>query len=184
MIISDKDILEDILEVTNIFDNGIKKSIFDHLHWLCQQIGRNLLARRENLRDQNPGAVPYFHTKVIWVKMLSRPISDDPKLSQVWRLRRKYNDVMDDLLDIEEYMHILNIHDMEEFKYFDNRGNLTSSGKHQFWLNFNDQLKSFEYNKCDLRPVSSGRSANPTSHRTDRYDRNEKQIHPATNPRR
>ena len=61
------------------------------------QIGRNLTARREDLKDKHLGAVDSSVTRVIWVRMLARPLSDDPELSKIWRLRRKFNDVLDEI---------------------------------------------------------------------------------------
>ena len=82
--------------------------------------------------------------------MLSRPIPDDPQLANLWKLRRKFNEVMDDLFEVERFSHVMNIHDMEEFKYFDGHGNLTAVCKKQFWIGINDQIKAFEYHKMDL----------------------------------
>ena len=157
--------------------------MYDNLHWLMQHVGRCLIRRRDDLRNKNTGAIPSEHTRVIWVAMLARPISDDPDLSKIWKLRRKFNEVLADPLEIENYMHIMTIKDMEEDHYFDSRGNLTIKGQQQYWLNLNDQLKAFEYHSTDLRPARSensfrGRECNRNrdcgsrdSHRNDRSHR-------------
>ena len=142
---------------------GIKKSIFDNLHWLLQQFGCNLTARRDDLKNKNPGTMAQAFTRVIWVQMLARPISEEPKLARVWKLRRKFNDVLDDLCEIKQYMHVLPIKDMEEFKFFDSRGNLTTAGKKQFWLQLNEQIKAFEYHKTELRPPSKPQASYQSS---------------------
>ena len=77
--------------------------------------------------------------------MLARPISDDPHLAKIWKLRQKFNKVLDDIMEIEQFMYVMPIRNMEESKYFDDQGHLTKAGKNQFWLSLNDQFKAFEY---------------------------------------
>ena len=85
--------------------------------------------------------------------MLARPISDNPDLAKVWKLCRKFNEVLDEALKVEQYMHILTVRDMEESNYFDINGNLTPTGQRQYWRNINHQMKEFDHNKIDLRPL-------------------------------
>ena len=68
---------------------------------------------------------------------------------------------MDDLFEVERFSHVMNICDMEEFKYFDGRGNLTAAGKKQFWIGINNQIKASEYQKIDLQP-STKSTVKPT----------------------
>ena len=168
IVIPDKDILKSI----EIYDNGIKKVIYSNMCWLLQQFGRNLNSRRDDFRNKNTGAVPPTFTRVLWVQMLARPISDDPELARIWKLRRKFNEVLNDLFAIEQYMHVVPIKDMEEFKYFDNHGNLTNAGKECFWLSLNDQIKAFEYHRTDLRPSAAQKSKSDHPPQHDRgHDR-------------
>ena len=157
---------KDVIQSNEFYDNGIKKALFDNLQWLSRQFGRNLLARREDLKSKNIGAVHPEITRVIWVRMLARPIVDDPELSKIWKLRRKFNDVMDDLFEVEQYMHVMAINDKEEFQYFDNRGHLTVAGQREFWLSLNQQLKAFEYHNIDLwRSTTTDQEANRNDNR-------------------
>ena len=173
IVVPDKDILESI----EIYDNGIKKAIFDNLHWLLIQFGHNLITRREDLRAKNTGATPPFFTKVIWVQMLARPISEDPKLARIWKLHRKFNDVLDNLCEIEEYMHVLPIREMEEFKFFDERDNLTPAGEKHYWLHLNDQIKAFEYNNTDHRPTTTKPRSALNQHTAHRNTSNDHRDH-------
>ena len=90
------------------------------------------------------GAAPAELPRVFWVKMLSRPHTEDPKLKQVWKLRRKFNDQLVRLLQEEDKMHWISITKVNEFTHFDTFGNLTTLGQRQFWSEFNQQIKTFD----------------------------------------
>ena len=136
-IVPDKDIIQDI----GHYDDGVKKAMFDNLNWLTKQIGRCITQHREELKKCKPGSVAAEVPRVIWVSMLARPISDDPFFTKIWKISRKFNQVLEDILEIENFMHIMFIQGMEELKFFDSRGDLTSAGQWQFWHNLDDQIK-------------------------------------------
>ena len=141
VILLDKDIVENI----NSFDCGVRDLMVDNVNWLLKQVAKCLLTHREDIRSKNPGALANEITRVIWIPMLTQPIMDNNALARIWHLRRKFNLVLQDLLQIEWYMHYLPIERMEEAHYFDHYGNLTSAGKKAFWLNFDKQFKELDY---------------------------------------
>ena len=103
--------------------------------------------------------------------MLARPLTENRKLAKLWKLRRKFNEVLTDLLEIEQYMHVMTIPNMDEAKYFDNGSALTEMGKKQFWVSLNDQFKSFKYHALDDSTIQ------PKTHCGDsEYVRNTKKL--------
>ena len=146
IIIPDKDVIESIVQFDIKIDCGIKDTIFDNLHWLMQQIGKCLITCREDLKSKNPGAITPEYTHIVWIEMLTRPITEDLELARIWKVRRKFNSVLRDLLKIEEFMDSINIQNMQEDKYYDTFGELTSAGQTAFWCNLDKQLKEYEFN--------------------------------------
>ena len=127
--VPDKDIVESI----QLFDVGVKKTTFDNLLWLVKCIARCMLTRREDLKRKHLGAAARETTKIIWINMLARPIDDEnPQLARIWKLRRKFNEVLSDIIEGESYMNVMTLANMEEIKYFDWQGNLTETGRNQF----------------------------------------------------
>ena len=102
--------------------------------------------------------------------MLARPFTENRKLAKLWKLRRKFNDVLTDLLEIEQYMHVMTIPNMDEARYFDNCGALMEIGKKQFWVSLNEQFKSFEYHALDDSTTQQ------SSHSDGEYVRNTKKL--------
>ena len=145
IIIPDADIIEFI--TTKTF--GARDEIEEHLFWLMKQILNALITRREDLKQKNPGAVTADLCRVIWMKMLTRPITQDENLKKMWKLRPKFNDTLDNLLSVKKYMHMVNVPNMEEVKFFDQRGALTPLGKRNFWRNFNDEFRRIDFGITD-----------------------------------
>ena len=152
IIIIDKDLVQD--EENKGF--GAKKAIEDHLFWVVKQISRALLTRREDLKQKCPGAVTADLTRVVWIKMLTRPITRDASLKRIWKLRPKFNDALDNILGIEKYMHVINVPRMDETKYFDERGQLTPAGKRVYWRNINGEIKSLDTKLAEAQCIRTG----------------------------
>ena len=140
VIVIDKDIvvpqLKKNIEATEI--------ITDQIYWLVRQISRTILARREDLKIHTPDSVSTEPTTIVWVKMLTGPITENSSLRKMRKLGMKFNDAMDTILISEKYMRTLTVKNMEEDIYFDIRGNLTTSGKRIFWQNLNNELKAID----------------------------------------
>ena len=116
---------------------------------MIKQISRALLTHREDLKDKNLGAVMADLTRVVWVQMLTRPITKDHELKKTWKLRPKFNSALEKILDIERYMHVINIPNMEEFRFFDSKGELTSTGKEAFWKHLNTEIRRLDFNLAE-----------------------------------
>ena len=89
---------KDVIESQSKRDFGAKNAIEEHLSWLVKQVSKSLLTRHEDLKNRNPGTVTAELTRVIWVKMLTRPITEDTVLKKVWKLRPKFNSALDAIM--------------------------------------------------------------------------------------
>ena len=112
------------------------------------------MRRKNELKEKCMGAVPAEITRIIWVQMVKRPRTDDRTLEATWKLASKFNETLNNFIEVEKYMHILKVEDLEERKYSTQFGDLTRAGKTHFWSNINQQLKDFDYSKITLcKPV-------------------------------
>ena len=151
LVICDKD----ILETMDTSRYNPKKLIKSELFWLHREITRTLQARRENLRNIKPGSISAEPTRVIWVKMLARPLSTIDELIRVLKLRRKFNDIIDDLARDDTLMHVMSLSTLNEFIHFTNFGDLSAHGQTDFWIEVNDQIKLFDYHQIELKPFQA-----------------------------
>ena len=111
------------------------------LHYLIKQIDTYIEHCWQDLQDKRPGALHPFDTKVIWVRMLRRctssntPFPDDlTLLREAANLRGKFNSILEErLFDGKDDVHRIMSIDVRSSK-FDLGGNLTSSGKEEFWM--------------------------------------------------
>ena len=131
----------DIIKSIDIYDYGTRQAFSEDLSWLLRKVSRYLLLRWEDLKNKNPGAVAMAPTKVIWCKMLSRPISDDREYSKIWKCKTKFNNELENILQLEEFMHLIEIPNMEEVLYFSANGELSHRGQTEFWRNLNSEVR-------------------------------------------
>ena len=66
----DKDIIEDV----GIFDFGATNEIAKNLEWLMCQMKMYINRKRAELMDKHPGAVYTSDPKVIFIRMIRRPL--------------------------------------------------------------------------------------------------------------
>ena len=86
----------------------------------------------------------------MWVKMMPRLISDMPALVRILKVCRKFNETLDELLYQESHMYMMNLISVIEANYFDQQGNLTKSGRIQFWAEVNHQMHLFDVHDKDF----------------------------------
>ena len=141
LIIPDKDLLAKL----PTYGFGVKQILRKELTWLINKIERAIEARRENLKKLRPGAVLPMDTIVMWMKMVARPLSTDQDLIKILKLRRKFNETLEDLLCGHDNMKIILLSSVTEGVFFTTSSDLSKSGKTQFWAEINHQIKNFEY---------------------------------------
>ena len=82
--------------------------------------------------------------------MIARPVSADPDLIKMLKLRRKFNETLEDLLKKENNMYIITLSSVVENSYFTENGQLTKAGRLQFWAEVNHQVRLLEENPEDF----------------------------------
>ena len=139
---------KNILEWINFNDYGISHRIGRCLSWMINDIQRIIQARRDALWRRRQGAVLAAEPKLIWVKMIDRPIK-----SKIMATRAKYNAILEDLLASREYCYIMDVQGaLLDNNCFDRIGKLSASGRAQFWNEINMQLKDFDRQRSSLKP--------------------------------
>ena len=114
-----------------------------------------LLEQCQDLKKKRPGSVHTTPTRVLWVKMLTRPMSDNPVLSRVWKCRSKFNQELENILKIEQFMRIVSVRHMEEHKFFNILGDLTQQGQHHYWNNINSLICHFDFQRNVFDPIEA-----------------------------
>ena len=150
ILIPDKDIL------ANPQNKGIKSSVGMgiSLHYIIKKIDEAFDRRCNDILTKKPGALAKIQTKIIWVRMLKRPVTTvvDEKESEILDLRNKFNSILETRLfdgDADNH-HIISIEVRPE--EFDFTGYLTSSGKESFWREMIRGLQKFDLDEIKLKP--------------------------------
>ena len=143
---------KDVLNLLPTYKFGVKQVLRKELAWLIRQITRNLESRHDNLNTVRTGSLLPEYTKIFWVKMLAQPMSHNPDLIKILKLRCKLNETLEELLLKESNMHIITLSSVVEDNRFTLEGDLTKSGRIQFWAEVNYHLKRFDFKEDDLLP--------------------------------
>ena len=147
IIIPDKDMIS--VFKGNKFHTGIVMG--STIHYILRQYEMYIECRCQDLGDKKPSALslpemPHF----IWVRMLKRPSAETGH--QVFSLRGKFNSVLEEQLlngkDSRHRIMSINIRADE----FNLQGNLTSSGKFDFWHEIDKAMKKYVAGAIKLLP--------------------------------
>ena len=137
------------MDSLKFIDFGLNKLIKATIYWIFNNITRYFATRREDLHDSRPGSVA-SHTEpiLIWVKMLTHPsfIARDTPLGLNW----KFNKILKDIVAEDKYSHIMEINTMTFSTAYNQRGDLTSSGKYEFWSAIIDKFRRFDRGDIEL----------------------------------
>ena len=144
LIFPDKDYMFYMLTMKN--SNSL--IIGSTLHYLIRQYDTLIDRRIQELKERKIGAVPPDGLpKVIWIRMLKHPFQET-----VMNSRSKFNSILEErILDGKEDRHkIMSI--TIPFCEFDRRGNLTETGKAEFWREVGQAIKKFDIGDILLKP--------------------------------
>ena len=149
---------KEILEVADHNNFGVHRIIGELIEWLTRNIDKIIDLRREDIWLKRPGAiVSSGEPRIIWTKMLVRPIIQDPTKGFLFAQCRKLNEALDNIVPKYKHGHIMEIQvSPEDQRMFDKWSNLSGIGMDKFWSNLILQLKQFDRAETDLRP-SNGR---------------------------
>ena len=104
-IFPDKDIVKSI----GFCKFRVREIMKQNITWLHKNITKLLVRCREDLKDKRIGAAAPDHTRLIWVKMLPRPWTDNKHLKKIWTLCQKFNDELEELVNLDKYSHIIEV---------------------------------------------------------------------------
>ena len=160
VIFPDKDIVEDVLQDMEKPDYGITEEITDALKWLIVNINKMIDDRKENLVKLRPGAVSSAsEPHLIWVQMLRRPENSFNK--EVFSLTRKFNKILEEVIEGDKRSHILKVYVESNLKNFDQYGNITPQGYYNYWKIIDDTMKEFDLGLTELAPTKHGNKSSP-----------------------
>ena len=143
-----------------------------NVEWLTRNIERVITTRMEDLIAKHPGAVS-GNTRVIWIRMLSRPshafnqFHPDANRANVLGQRRKFNTVLEDVIAVMKYTHIMELTSLGPSD-FDRLGNPTARGLFNFWKEIDKKLRKFDKGEIELKAIPSFVTDEPTVHGSDR----------------
>ena len=123
-----------------------------NLHYIVKQADLHLERRQQDLLNKRPGALSGESPKLIWIRMLQRPLDVLVENYEILSLRGKFNFILEDRLldgDVENH-HIMSIE--VDAKHYDLVGNLTERGKSIFWNEVDKAMKKFDTKEIQLRP--------------------------------
>ena len=151
LIIIDKDWFES----SKIVEFGVGKAVNTAIQWLLDQISRAIEIHKENLYNRKPGALATgSEPRLIWVAMLKRPIIHDAKWAAIYSLTWKFNEILEQVIACDRRSHILKPNLPGDASLFDIWGNLTASGKIDYWCEIDKQVRDFNCSKTDLKPMA------------------------------
>ena len=141
----------DIIESLKFYDFQARELIHQNLHWLNSNIFKSLTHHRNDLKNKRISSVSDLPT-VIYVKMLTRPRTDDETLKCFWTLKGKFNQELESLVLENADLHLMELTQVDEFYHFDALDKLTEHRKTAFWSNVDEQFKLFDHNQIELKP--------------------------------
>ena len=113
---------------------------------------KKLVARKKlQLMEKRPGAVYSGDPKIIYIRMLHRPmkVEQDQVMNRILSLTSKFNAILNDAV-AELDQTIMTVISSSQAEHFDEHGNPTQSEQAQFWWEVNDLLQIFDNNKVKL----------------------------------
>ena len=145
---------KEFLEAADHNNFGVQRIITDLLEWLVSNIDKTIDLRREDIRLKRPGAIASSgEPRIIWMKMLVRPIIQDPVKGFLFAQCRKLNESIVDTVMKYKHSHVMEIKfPSDDQRLFDKWGNLSGIGMQKYWSELIFQLKQFDRAETDLRP--------------------------------
>ena len=86
--------------------DDMEKGITRSVGWLTKYLDRAISTRKTDMYLKKPGSTMAEEPKVIWVKMLSKPVQQASKLEY---FRNKFNFILEDKLSSLKHSHIMDI---------------------------------------------------------------------------
>ena len=146
IIVPDKDILNDC----KVYSQDILRTVRTVVQWFVKQTTILLRHKREDILAKKPGALYSGDPTVIYVRMICRHDNcGKTTLQEILNLRSKFNEALNDAA-AQEDQRILMINSCNGTEFFDQKGNLSTKGKHAVWAELNDLLERYDNNQVKL----------------------------------
>ena len=145
----------DLIDMVNRFDFGITEQLEKCVKWLATQLEWSITARKEQMWNIKLGAIPLKDTKIIWLEMFDRPVTDN-----AMTIRNKFNRGLNEVAKQRNNNYIMVIDSLKDPKHFERNGKLNYWGKLQFWKQVDYLVKQFDRRKTTLHPRSFTADAN------------------------
>ena len=149
VMVPDKDIIANLKDKqthTGIVMGGV-------IHYIIKQINTMIKRRVSALTEKKPGMVTSSHPKIVWIRMLKCSASDyEGSINKnIFPVRGKFNSILEQCIleDDDDIHRIMSI--LVDAENYDAWGNLTDSGKEQFWLEVDKGLMKFNMDEISLR---------------------------------
>ena len=157
---------KDVIESAKVFDYGVSRTPEDTLKWLLIKINPAIEERKENLLKLRLGSVTSVtEPRLIWVTMVTRPTCENKK---TFALTRKFNEILEDVVSGDKRSHIMKPYLSHHNGLFDRSGDLTPTGKEEYWKQIDQIMSDFETGQTELTPIKHNdrddRAANQTRH--------------------
>ena len=144
---------KDVIEAVNFDEFGMGQILFEQVDWLAKNMETVLDLRKEDIKYKNPGALwSNAEPRIIWVKMLTRPIIRDAYKPFVFAQCAKFNESIDEIASTYKHSHVLTVNLSDEKSLFDRSGNLSPNGKIILWREINITMRAFDRDQIDLKP--------------------------------
>ena len=129
--------------------------IGEYLHDIIKQHDLHLERRKQDLLAKRPGAINASQPipKTIWVRVMKRPNPENFRLtSNAYTFRGKFNSILEErLLDGNADLHHIMSIEVDQ-NSFNSSGELTDSGKKQFWSEVDKAIGKFDRGEIALKP--------------------------------
>ena len=175
LVVLDKDLIAN----ADLYDYGVSRMLEDTLKWLLININMVVESRKEDLIGKRAGAVSTTsEPHIIWIGMLKCP--DYSMNKRVYSLARKFNQILQNVITGDRRSHYLPVGLETNSSYFDHIGNITQSGKIEYWRLVDSTMKEFNRGNTELQPFSSNATTKQENHHHhhQNQDRHRNTSHP------
>ena len=146
IIFPDNDLVKNNQTSVDFFDYGARAICEAITDWLVSEVDDAILERRTAMKKIRRGSVLRGEPKIIYVKMIYRPVRNDAQ-----GLRNIFNNALENrLVDMKDHF-IINIE--TKHNQFDHTNCFTEEGLKAYWKDFDRAIELFDEKPDRFRPV-------------------------------
>ena len=167
----------------DFFRPGIIFIMEQQLRWMFSEVDKLLTNRRENLLKWCPRSLGP-EPEVIWVKMVSRPLIKHhpfPSNNIVVELQTKFNKILDNETRRSRYSTTINPAMRMDIKNYDNLGNLSFTGKCNFWKFIDAEVRILDHDSSSDKRNTSTTNSSISSHHNQHPKQSKSSLHQSWN---